>query len=156
MSETDLPVLAALAEVPTPPVGGAGARFLRASWSSGADAVPQADTEVWATWVELRLWQRPAATSPVDLTARARADLAALAAGLAAASVPEQDRTSRAGLTEEQDARLRTLAALRELGDLSPELQQLRASYRERDQRSVVRPPTPVQWPARRVPGDEP
>ena len=59
----------------------------------------------------------------------------------------EQAPGSRTGLDEDQDARLRTLAALRELGELSPELQELRRSYRERDQRSAVRPPPPVTWP---------
>lgn len=62
--------------------------------------------------------------------------------------VPEQEPGSRAGLTGEQDARLRTLAALRELGELAPDLQQLRRAYRERDQRADVRPPARVTWPA--------
>ena len=52
------------------------------------------------------------------------------------------------GLTSDQDGRLRTLAALREHGELAPELQDLRRSYRERDQRADVRPPSPVTWPA--------
>ena len=52
------------------------------------------------------------------------------------------------GLTGEQDGRLRTLAALRDLGELAPELQELRRSFRERDQRAAVRPPSPVTWPA--------
>lgn len=145
MSETDLPVLAALAAVAPPPAGSAGARFLRAAWAEGPDAVPTADGEVWAAWVDLALWQRSTLIGPVDLTAHARADLAALATGLAGA--PAGDQGARVGLTSDQDARLRTLAALRELGELSPELQELRRSYRERDQRSVVRPPDPVTWP---------
>jgi hypothetical protein len=147
MSETDLPVLAALAEVPPPPPDSAGALFLRAAWRSGARAVPQRDAEVWSAWVDLALWERSTVAGPVDLTAHARADLAALAARLGQTAVPEQDPGSRNGLTGEQDARLRTLAALRELGELSPELQELRRSYRERDQRAVVRPPAPVAWP---------
>ena len=52
------------------------------------------------------------------------------------------------GLTGEQDGRLRTLAAMKELGELAPELQELRRSFRERDQRAEVRPPSPVTWPA--------
>ena len=52
------------------------------------------------------------------------------------------------GLSADQDGRLRTLAALREHGVLAPELQELRRSYRERDQRAEVRPPSPVTWPA--------
>ena len=147
MSETDLPVLAALADVDPPPAGSAGARFLRAAWHSATDGVPQDDAEVWATWVDLALWRRSTVTAAVDLTAHARADLAALAVELGRAGVPEQDAGPRAGLTGEQDARLRTLAVLRELGELSPELQQLRRSYRERDQRAAVRPPAPVTWP---------
>jgi hypothetical protein len=59
----------------------------------------------------------------------------------------EQAAGSRTGLTGDQDARLRTLAALRELGELAPELQELRRSYRERDQRTAVRPPPAVTWP---------
>ncbi len=145
--ETDLPVLAALAEVAPPPPDSAGARFLRAAWRRGADGVPDADADVWAAWVDLGLWQQPAVSGLVDLTGHARADLAALAARLGDSGAPEQDRGSRTGLTAEQDARLRTLAALRELGDLAPELQQLRRSYRERDQRADVRPPAPVIWP---------
>lgn len=148
MSETDLPVLAALAEVAPPPTDSAGARFLRAARRGGDDVVPRADADVWAVWVDLGLWQQPPVGGPVDLTVHARADLAALAARLDPSGVPEQDRGSRTGLTFEQDARLRTLAALRELGDLAPELQELRRSYRERDQRADVRPPAPVVWPA--------
>jgi hypothetical protein len=147
VSETDLPVLAALAEVPTPPADSAGARFLRAAWRHGPHVVPQADAEVWATWVDLQLWARSTVSGPVELTAHARADLAAVAAGLGRAAVPEQGTAGRAGLTGEQDARLRTLAALRELGELAPELQELRRSFRERDQRTAVRPPAPVTWP---------
>lgn len=146
MSDTDLPVLAALADVPPPPAGGVGAQFLRAAWHHGAHVVPQDDALVWAAWVDLQLWQRSTVSGRVDLTAHARADLAAVAADLGQASVP-QDAPGRTGLTEEQDARLRTLAALRELGELSPELQQLRQAFRERDQRAVVRPPDPVVWP---------
>ena len=146
MSETDLPVLAALVEVAQPPAGGAGARFLRAAWRHGAHVVPQDDAEVWATWVDLQLWQRSTVAGAVDLTAHARADLAALAVRLGQASLPVEEG-STSGLTREQDARLRTLAALRELGELAPELQELRRSYRERDQRAVVRPPAPVAWP---------
>ena len=144
MIETDLPVLAALAEVQPPAVDSAGARFLRLAWRSGPDGVPQDDAEVWAAWVDLGLWQQPPVDGPVDLTAHARADLAALAARLGAS---EQDAAARPGLTADQDARLRTLAALRELGELSPELQELRRSFRERDQRTAVRPPAPVVWP---------
>jgi hypothetical protein len=59
------------------------------------------------------------------------------------------------GLTGDQDARLRTLAALREHGQLAPELQELRRSYRERDQRATVRPPSPVTWPALQERPDE-
>lgn len=148
MTETDLPVLAALAEVSPPPADSAGARFLRAAWRSGAEGVPDADADVWAAWVDLGLWQQPVVIGPVHLTGHARADLAAIAARLGESGAPEQDRGSRAGLTPEQDARLRTLAVLRQLGDLAPELQQLRRSYRERDQRADVRPPAPVIWPA--------
>lgn len=61
--------------------------------------------------------------------------------------LPEPDEQVR-GLTGDQDGRLRTLAALRELGELAPELQQLRRSYRDRDQRADVRPPAQVTWPA--------
>ena len=145
MSETDLPVLAALAEVAPPAVGSAGARFLRAAWATGSEAVPQSDAEVWAVWVDLSLWQRSTVAGPVDLTEHARRDLAALARDLAGAS--SQEPAGRTGLTSGEDARLRTLAALRELGELSPELQQLRRAYRERDQRAVVRAPDPVTWP---------
>ena len=60
-----------------------------------------------------------------------------------------------ASLTEEQDARLRTPAALRKFGELAPELQQLRRAYRERDQRADVRPPDEVVWPALEEPRDE-
>ena len=105
----------ALAEVPPPRAGSAGARFLRAAWRHGPHVVPQADDEVWGVWVDLALWQRSAVTGPVDLTAHARADLAALAEQLARTSVPPQADGSRTGLTAEQDASLRTLAALREL-----------------------------------------
>ena len=147
MTETDLPVLAALVEVPPPPPGSAGARFLRAAWRHGAHVVPQDDAEVWATWVDLALWQRSTVGGPVDLTAHARADLAAVAARLGQAAAPAEDIGPRSGLTSQEDARLRTLAALRELGQLAPELQDLRRSYRERDQRAVVRPPAPVAWP---------
>ncbi len=147
MTETDLPVLAALVEVTPPPPDSAGARFLRAAWRHGAHVVPQDDAEVWATWVDLSLWQQSTVGGAVDLTAHARADLAAVAVRLAQAAVPVEDSASRSGLTSEQDARLRTLAALRELGELSPELQELRRSYRERDQRAAVRPPAPVAWP---------
>ena len=147
MIETDLPVLAALAEVQPPAPDSAGARFLRLAWRSGSDGVPQDDAEVWAAWVDLGLWQQPPVDGPVDLAAHARADLAALAARLGASGAPEQDAAGRPGLTAEQDARLRTLAALRELGELSPELQELRLSFRERDQRTAVRPPAPVVWP---------
>ena len=59
------------------------------------------------------------------------------------------------GLTGDQDGRLRTLAALREFGELSPELQELRRTFRERDQRVEVRPPSPVTWPALEEPGDQ-
>lgn len=148
MSETDLPVLAALAEVPTPPADSAGAGFLRAAWRHGPHVVPQADADVWATWVDLQLWERSAVTGPVELTTHARADLAAVAAELGRSAVLEQDSGARGGLTGDQDARLRTLAALRELGELAPDLQELRRSYRERDQRAVVRPPAPVTWPS--------
>lgn len=148
MIETDLPVLAALVDVEPPPADSAGARFLRAAWHTGADGVPQVDAEVWATWVELGLWRGSTVTGPVDLTAHARADLVAIAVELGRAGAPEQDTAARTGLTGDQDARLRTLAALKELGELSPELQQLRRSYRERDQRATVRPPAPVTWPA--------
>jgi hypothetical protein len=55
MSETDLPVLAVLADVTPPPPSSAGARFLRAAWRHGAHVVPQDDAEVWATWVDLAL-----------------------------------------------------------------------------------------------------
>ena len=154
MSETDLSLLAAHAEVGPPPADGAGARFLLAAWRSELDAVPQADAQVWATWVDLALWERSTVSGPVDLTAHARADLAGLAARLGQAAVPGQGSASRSGLTGEQDARLRTLAALRELGELSPELRELQRSYRERDQRAVVRPPAPVAWPAPRRTGD--
>ena len=68
--------------------------------------------------------------------------------------LPVPDEPSRTGLTGDQDARLRTLAALRELGELSPELQQLRRTYRERDQRADVRPPSQVTWPALEEPAD--
>ena len=152
MSDTDLPVLAALVDVQPPPAGSAGARFLRAAWRHGGHVVPEADDEVWAAWVDLRLWQRSPVTGPVDLTAHARADLAAVAARLGQAAEPADGL--RTGLTGEQDARLRTLAALRELGELAPELQELRRAYRERDQRAVVRPPSPVAWPGPKdVPG---
>jgi hypothetical protein len=117
--------------------------------------VPQADAEVWAAWVDLGLWQQPPVGGPVDLTAHARAELAALAARLGHSGAPEQGGGSRTGLTAEQDARLRTLAVLRELGDLAPELQELRRSYRERDQRADVRPPAPVVWPARGTTGGD-
>lgn len=147
MSDTDLPVLAALVDVQPPAPGSPGARFLRAAWRHGGHVVPEADGEVWAVWVDLRLWQRSPVTGPVDLTAHARADLAAVAAQLGSESAPERAGGSRTGLTGAQDARLRTLAALRELGELAPELQELRRSYRERDQRAVVRPPSPVAWP---------
>lgn len=144
MIETDLPELAALAEVDPPPADSAGARFLRAATDAGPAGAPQADADVWQAWVDLGLWRGATVAGPVDLTAHARADLAALAARLREASVPEGERT---GLTGEQDARLRTLAALRELGELSPALQQVRRSYRERDQRADVRPPAQVTWP---------
>ena len=147
MSDTDLPVLAALVDVQPPAPDSAGARFLRAAWRHGGHVVPEADDEVWAVWVDLRLWQRSPVTGPVDLTAHARADLAAVAAQLGSESAPERAGGVRTGLTGEQDARLRTLAALRELGELAPELQELRRQYRERDQRAVVRPPSPVAWP---------
>lgn len=147
MSETDLPVLAALAEVAPPPPDGPGARFLRAAWRHGGHVVPQDDAKVWATWVDLGLWQRSTVPAPIDLTAHARADLAALAARLGCASEPGDDGGPRTGLTSEQDARLRTLAALRELGELSPELQELCRAYREHDQRADVRPPAEVTWP---------
>ena len=147
MSDTDLPVLAALADVLPPAPASAGARFLRAAWRHGGHVVPEADDEVWAVWVELQLWQRSPVTGPVDLTAHARADLAAVAAQLGRAAAPGTVDGSRAGLTGEQDGRLRTLAALRELGDLAPDLEELMRSYRERDQRAVVRPPSPVAWP---------
>ncbi len=68
MIETDLPVLAALAEVQPPAVDSAGARFLRLAWRSGPDGVPQDDAEVWAAWVDLGLWQQPPVDGPVDLT----------------------------------------------------------------------------------------
>lgn len=152
--ETDLPVLAALAEVEPPPADSAGARFLRAAWHAGADGVPPADEDVWATWVDLGLWRGSTTSGPVHLTAHARADLVALAVGLGRAGVPEQGTAARTGLTGDQDARLRTLAALKELGELSPELQHLRRSYRERDQRTAVRPPAQVTWPAPKGQGD--
>ena len=147
MSDTDLPVLAALVDVRPPAAGSAGARFLRAAWRHGGHGVPEADDEVWAVWVDLQLWGRSPVTGPVDLTAHARADLASVAAQLGRAATPEPAEGVRTGLTGEQDARLRTLAALRELGELAPELQELRRAYRERDQRAVVRPPSPVAWP---------
>ena len=50
MSETDLPVLAALAGVEPPTPDSAGARFLRAAWRHGPHVVPRSDAEVWATW----------------------------------------------------------------------------------------------------------
>lgn len=153
MIETDLPVLAALAEVQPPRADSAGARFLRLAWRSGPDGVPQDDAETWAAWVDLGLWQQPPVDGPVDLTAHARADLAALAARLGTSGAPDPDAAERPGLTAEQDARLRTLAALRELGELSPELQELRRTFRERDQRTTVRPPPPVVWPAPRPRG---
>lgn len=149
MSVTDLPVLAALAEVEPPPAHSAGARFLRDAWATGTSAVPQVDAQVWATWVDLGLWQSSRTTGPVDLTAHARDDLAVLAARLGQAAAPGEEPARRTGLTGEQDARLRTLAVLRELGELSPELQELRRSFRERDQRAVVRPPSAVAWPER-------
>ena len=68
---------------------------------------------------------------------------------------PEQGADTVARLSGEQDARLRTLAALRELGELAPELQQLRAAYRERDQRADVRPPDEVVWSALEGPRDQ-
>lgn len=161
MSETDLPVLAALAEVAAPPADSAGARFLRDAFAGGRSAVPEDDAQVWATWVDLVLWR---STGPVaqgvHLTDHARGDLAALADRLGETPetpvrpVPAQSPGGRTGLTGEQDARLRTLAVLRELGELSPELQELRRAYRERDQRAVVRPPAPVAWPARSRGGD--
>lgn len=155
MSDTDLPVLAALVDVHPPAPGSAGARFLRAGWRHGAHAVPQADDEVWAVWVELQLWQRSLVTGPVDLTAHARADLAAVAAELGRAAQPEPADGARPGLTGEQDGRLRTLAALHELGELAPGLEELRRSYRERDQRAVVRPPSPVAWPEPGIPSGQ-
>ena len=147
MSDTDLPVLAALVDVLPPVAGSAGARFLRAAWRHGGHVVPEADDEVWAVWVDLRLWQRTPVTGPVDLTAHARADLGAVAAQLGRAAAPEPVDGVRTGLTAAQDGRLRTLAALRELGELAPELQELRRAYRERDQRAAVRAPSPVAWP---------
>lgn len=68
---------------------------------------------------------------------------------------PEQGADTVARLSGEQDARLRTLAALRELGELAPELQQLRRAYRERDQRADVRPPDEVVWPDLEEPRDQ-
>ena len=50
-------------------------------------------------------------------------------------------------LSAEQDARLRTLTALGSLGELAPELSELRRELRVRDQRGQVRPPAPVVWP---------
>jgi hypothetical protein len=67
----------------------------------------------------------------------------------------EQGADAVASLTDEQDGRLRTLAALREFGELSPELQQLRRAYRERDQRADVRPPDEVVWPDLEEPRDQ-
>ena len=54
-------------------------------------------------------------------------------------SAAEQSR-----LDEEQDGRLRTLTGLSELGRLSPEMAELRRSYRQKDQRATVRPPDRV------------
>lgn len=53
----------------------------------------------------------------------------------------------QAALSAEQDARLRTLTALGALGELAPELRELRRELRVRDQRGEVRPPAPVVWP---------
>ena len=61
--------------------------------------------------------------------------------------VPDPGAGER-GLTGDQDGRLRTLAAMEELGELAPELQELRRSFRDHDQRAEVRPPSPVTWPA--------
>ena len=59
----------------------------------------------------------------------------------------EPTAAQKAALSAEQDARLRTLTALGSLGELAPELRELRRELRVRDQRGEVRPPAPVVWP---------
>lgn len=124
---------------------GAGARLLLGVAGQGLAAVPRTPAEIWAAWVDLGLWRLPRGAAEVgDLTELALADLVAVAERLSPAGEPPPRERA---LSSEDDARLRTLSVLRQLGELAPELRALERELRGKDQRLTVRPPAPVAWP---------
>ena len=148
MEPPALAALAARADLEPPATTtGAGARLLLAAAREGRAAVPRTPAQVWAAWVDLGLWRRSRPPVEVaDLTDLAVDDLVAVADRLAPDRAPAAPRPARV-LDEAQDARLRTLTVLRQLGELAPELRALERELRGKDQRAAVRPPAQVSWP---------
>jgi hypothetical protein len=122
-----------------------------------ARSLPGEPQQVLAVADDLHLLTKRGDDARPEITLRATEALHQVALRLATALLAERRWQSVLGsagppaidnehrpLSRDEDARLRTLSAMRVFGTLAPEAEALRASLRKRDLRTEVREPDPV------------